>query len=83
MASSDAPHAAAGGRIRVFREALELTQAELARRCYVSQPAVSAWERGVKMPTLATQHRVADALRTSRSILFREAVEAETRAMAS
>ena len=82
MASrASAPHLAIGQRIKVFREALELTQAELGRRCYVSQPAVSAWERGTKLPARGAQHRIADELRSTRSIIFREVVEAENRAM--
>lgn len=73
----DAPYAAAGHRIRALRELHDLTQARLAELCYVSQPAVSAWERGRKLPSRATQHRLADVLHTSRSMLFRETVDRE------
>lgn len=61
-----------GRRIRAGRELLGLTQAALARSCYVTQPAVSQWERGVTLPDLSRQFLLADALRTTRSRLFRE-----------
>ena len=66
-----------GQRIRQFREAHDLTQQALAAKLYVSQPAVSAWERGTKTPTRAMQQRICDALSTTRGILFRELVEHE------
>lgn len=66
-----------GRRIRTARQQFDLTQAELGRRCYVTQAAVSQWERGVKLPARRTQYVVADALRTTRTALFREAVEVE------
>lgn len=66
-----------GRRILTLREMLGLTQATLAARVYVSQPAVSQWESGATLPTRETQFRLADTLRTSRSLLFRELAEAE------
>lgn len=61
-----------GRRIRAGRELLGLTQTALARSCYVTQPAVSQWERGLTLPDLSRQFLLADALRTTRSRLFRE-----------
>lgn len=69
---SEAAAVEIGRRIRAGRELIGLTQAALATRCYVSQPAVSQWERGVTLPDLSRQFLLADALRTSRSRLFRE-----------
>ena len=69
-----------GTRIRVYREANDLTQQALADKCYVSQPAVSAWERGLTIPARPTQHRIADVLRTTRGILFQELAEREAAA---
>lgn len=73
---------AIGTRMRGQREILDLTQAELGHRVHVTQPTVSAWEAGEKLPRLFLQHAVADALRTRRSVLFRELAEAESRAIA-
>ena len=61
-----------GRRIRAGRELLGLTQATLARKSFVTQPAVSQWERGTTLPDLSRQFLLADALRTTRSRLFRE-----------
>lgn len=63
-----------GDRIRTLREAAGITQETFAKQVYVSQPAVSQWERGKKMPARPTQFRVADVLRTDRSFLFAEVV---------
>ncbi len=46
----------------VFRTENGLSQAELARRCGVSQPAIARLERGEHEPRLATLRRVAHAL---------------------
>ena len=69
---SEAVGAEIGRRIRAGRELLGLTQAALARLCYVTQPAVSQWERGETLPDLSRQFLLADALHTTRSRLFRE-----------
>lgn len=66
-----------GRRILTLREMLGLTQAALAAKVYVTQPAVSQWESGTTLPSRETQFRLADTLRTSRSLLFRELAEAE------
>lgn len=66
-----------GKRISFARELLGLTQAALAAKVYVTQPAVSQWESGKTLPAKAMQHSLADALGTSRSILFREVVRFE------
>lgn len=63
---------AIGQRIRTLREAFDLTQGALAARVHVTQPAVSQWENGQTLPAMPVQFAVADALRTTRSRLFRE-----------
>lgn len=68
-----------GQRLALARELLGLTQAALAAKVYVTQPAVSQWEQGRTIPTRGTQHALADALCTSRSRLFREVVKYEER----
>lgn len=66
-----------GHRIKVLRLGAGMTQAELAERLSVTQPAVSQWETGAIMPLRAAQFEIADALHTTRSRLFREIAEAE------
>jgi len=65
---------AVGDRIRMMRELHGMTQETFAKQVPVSQPAVSQWEAGKKMPGRATQFRVADVLRVDRSNLFAELV---------
>lgn len=55
-------------RIRARREALGISQAELARRVGVVKMSVSQWERGETMPT-------ADKLPTIAAVLECEVVE--------
>jgi len=50
-------------------------QAEFARRCYVSQSAVSRWESGRKMPGRRSQLQIADVLKASRQRMFRELLD--------
>jgi transcriptional regulator with XRE-family HTH domain len=69
---ADAARRAVGKRIRAGRQALDITQQALAAHCFVSQPAVSQWEKGTTLPARPTQHRLADLLRTPRHILFAE-----------
>lgn len=47
--------------IRDARHAADLTQAQLAERAMTAQPAVAAYERGVRTPTLRTLSRLLDA----------------------
>lgn len=66
------PEQVVGKRIRMIRDLKQMKQRTLATECFVSQPAVSQWERGVKMPRRAMQFRVADILGVDRSELFAE-----------
>ena len=65
---------AIGDRIRMMRELHGMTQEAFAKRVHVSQPAVSQWEAGKKLPARPTQFVVADVLRVDRSNLFAELV---------
>lgn len=47
-----------------------MSQGELASRLNYSQAAVSHWERGKKVPALATQWALADVLRIEHHKLF-------------
>lgn len=61
-----------GQRIRDARRDIGLTQNEVAMVVGVKQPAVAQWERGRTLPAVRLHDRIADALRTTRSRLFRE-----------
>ncbi len=71
-----------GERVRERREAAGLTQAELARRVYVSRQTVNNWETGKTLIDVQSLTLVADVLGTSASELLGErgarAVRAET-----
>ena len=58
------PPKSIGGRIRQSRKACNLSQADLARRIGVTQPAVANWESGVHDPRRLMLARLADALQT-------------------
>lgn len=68
-----APLAAQGQRIRESRRQLGLTQAGLAERLGVTQPAVAQWEKGDTSPNPAVQRLLAEKLGTTRAFLFGEA----------
>ncbi|MFC4536693.1 helix-turn-helix domain-containing protein [Sphaerisporangium dianthi] len=52
------------------REELGMTQAELARRTGLKQPAVARFEAGGTMPTIPMLERLADALELRLSVHF-------------
>ena len=56
------PYEQIARQLLAFRIEMGLSQAELARRCGVSQPAIARLERGEHEPRLATLRRVAHAL---------------------
>lgn len=51
-----------GAVVREAREALEVTQVDLAARLGVKQPAVSAWEGSKAFPTPGSLVKLADEL---------------------
>ncbi len=57
-----APFEEIARQLIAFRLEHGLSQAELGRRCGVSQPAIARLERGEHEPRLATLRRVAHAL---------------------
>ena len=54
-----------GPAIKRFREARQLTQAQLAEKIGVSDKAVSKWERGLACPDLVFLDDLADLLDVS------------------
>jgi transcriptional regulator with XRE-family HTH domain len=59
-----------GARIREARQALGLSQVELAERVRVSQPTIAHWEQGTHTPRQLALARLADALGVSRTWLM-------------
>jgi putative transcriptional regulator len=49
-------------RVKAAREALDLSQAEVARRARISQSLLGAIERGDSQPTIQKAHRIARVL---------------------
>lgn len=81
------PAVVCGARIREFRLARDMTQADLARSCFVHQVTVSEWERGAKMPSPrgrpSRRDLVALALREEIAVIFAEVIAAEAAGVAS
>ncbi|MDP9847432.1 helix-turn-helix domain-containing protein [Streptosporangium lutulentum] len=65
-----------GEAVRLRREELGLTQAELADRSGLKQPAVARFEAGGTMPTLPMLERLAGALEVRLSVQFEPLREA-------
>ncbi|MEV0028918.1 helix-turn-helix transcriptional regulator [Nocardia sp. NPDC050793] len=62
-----------GAAVRARREALGMTQAELAERAGLKQPAVARFEAGGTMPTIPMLERYAEALGLRLEVRLREA----------
>lgn len=56
--------------IRIMRESRGLSQSELAEQIGLQKQNVSAYERGVKVPTVEKLVAIADTLRCSTDILL-------------
>jgi len=65
-----------GEAVRLRREELGLTQAELAGRAGLKQPAVARFEAGGTMPTIPMLERLAEALELRLSFQFQPLREA-------
>lgn len=65
--------------VKDLREAVGLTQAELAQRAGTSQPTIAAYESGSKSPTLRTLTRLAAAAGHEAMITFVPALTREDR----
>jgi ribosome-binding protein aMBF1 (putative translation factor) len=59
-----------GATVRCRREELGITQAELADRAGLLQPAIARFEAGGTMPTIPMLERLADALGMRLSVEF-------------
>ena len=59
-----------GRAIRAARETAGISMRALAARCGLSQPFLSAVERGLSMPSIATLYRIAEALAVAPSTLL-------------
>lgn len=68
-----------GQALRAHREALDLSQEELAFRSEVHRTYISELERGIKNPSLTTLQKLAVALGTSKTALVRETERRETK----
>ncbi len=51
-----------GGRIAEARKKINISQAQLAKRLFISAQAVGKWERGESMPDIITLNRLAEIL---------------------
>lgn len=70
MASTDLD--TPGKRIKFLRKSKGWTQETMARKVYVTQPAVAQWEADLWLPARPTQVLVAEQLGTTRAFLFEE-----------
>lgn len=59
-----------GKRIRILRKKSGLTQAELARRLYVSNNTVSSWERDRTRPDIIIIVQIAEIFHVSLNYLL-------------
>jgi transcriptional regulator with XRE-family HTH domain len=62
-----------GRRVRRLRDALTLTQDEVARRAHIGRTHVAKIERGLLEPTVSTIVRLAKALRVKPGQFFEDA----------
>ena len=69
-AQADPIRAAVGVSIRRARQASGMSMRVFAARCALSQPFVSAVERGLSTPSIATLYRMAEVLGTQPSNLL-------------
>ena len=67
---ADPLRAAVGVSIRRARHASGMSMRDFATRCGLSQPFVSAVERGMSTPSIATLYRMAEVLETEPSALL-------------
>ncbi|WP_187414226.1 helix-turn-helix domain-containing protein [Nonomuraea sp. PA05] len=65
-----------GEAVRLRREQLGLTQAELAERTGLQQPAVARFEAGGTMPSIPMLERLAEALEMRLNVEFQPLREA-------
>ena len=51
-----------GSKIAEARKKINISQAKLAQRLFISSQAVGKWERGESMPDIITLNRLAEIL---------------------
>ena len=51
-----------GNKITEARKKINISQAQLAQRLFISSQAVGKWERGESMPDIITLNRLAEIL---------------------
>jgi transcriptional regulator with XRE-family HTH domain len=68
-----------GAFVIARRQAAGLTQRDLAQRLYVTESAVSKWERGVSFPDISLVTPLAQALGVSESELINASEDRATR----
>ena len=61
---------ALGAYIRTRRKALGMTQHVFAERLFVTESAISKWERGLSYPNITMIHQICDVLEISESELL-------------
>ncbi len=66
-----------GNKISEARKKINISQAQLAQRLFISSQAVGKWERGESMPDIITFNRLAEILGVDLNY-FSEASETET-----
>ncbi len=62
---TEKPTSRVGSLIRAFRNASDMTQKELARRCGVNESTIRNYELGNRYPDAATLMKIADSLNVS------------------
>lgn len=62
---------AVGDRLRLTREALELSQADVCRRCEIGANTYSQYESGISRPTVENALRLVDAYGLSLDWIYR------------
>lgn len=65
-------HESLSKKLKEYRSRHNLTQKELAARLFVSDKAISKWERGNGLPDIETLVRLADLLGTPVEELLKE-----------
>ena len=61
-----------GNKIAEARKKINISQAQLAERLFISSQAVGKWERGESMPDIITFNRLAEILGVDLNLFFRK-----------
>lgn len=66
-----------GERVRIRREELGLSQAELAKRIGVTQGSIGNYESGVSNPKMELMPKLFEALKTDANYIFQDGIESQ------